>query len=250
MTETTTLAEALDESRFTLAMSSGFFGFYAHGGMLSALVDSGLTPDRVVGSSAGALIGGCFAAGLSVRQIRELLFDLGRDDFWDPGIGFGLLAGRRMDDLLRQALPVDCFEETSVPFACSAWHLRTRTTEILDTGDLPRALRASAAFPLLFQPVRVGDGLYLDGGIDDRPAFAPLGDGERTLYHHLATRSPWRRGEGARLDAPTRTGVVSVDLGTLPRVGPFRLHEGRRAWRVRRQWMLRRVEEQVVDPGW
>lgn len=226
-------------------MSSGFFGFFAHAGMLSALVESGLRPARVVGSSAGALIGGCHAAGLSTEEIREMLFGLSRSDFWDPRPGLGLLAGRRMDALLRRLLPVHTFEELSTPFACSVWRVRTRQTEILDGGDLPRALRASAALPGLFQPVKVMGNHYLDGGIADRPAFAPLDDGERTLYHHLASRSPWRRGAGSLLKAPSRPGTITLDLGELPRLGPFRLEEGAKTWRIAREKTLRRLQEDL-----
>ncbi len=228
-----TLAEELQTKPFTLAMSSGFFGFFAHAGMLSALVESDLRPARIVGSSAGALVGGCYAAGLSCPQIKELLFGLTRADFWDPRPGFGLLAGRRMDELLRVSLPAHTFDDLTVPFACSVWRLRTFRTEVIADGDLPRALRASAAFPGLFQPVRLQGSRYLDGGIADRPGFAPLVDGERTLYHHLAV---------SYLKAPSRPGVITLDLGEFPRLGPFRLEQGVEAWRIARERTLRRLE--------
>jgi len=230
-----TLAHELARAPFTLAMSAGFFGFFAHAGMLSALLEAGLAPRRVVGSSAGALVAGCHAAGLSAGALRDLLFGLRRRDFWDPGLGAGLLIGRRVDGLLREALPVDRFEALAVPFACSAWRVRTRRTEVLVSGDLALAVRASAAFPGLFQPVRVAGRRYLDGGIADRPAFAPLAPGERTLHHHLASRSPWRRGGGARLLPPRRDGVITLDLGALPRLGPFRLERGRDAFHQARE---------------
>ncbi|MBA2665329.1 MAG: patatin-like phospholipase family protein [Bradymonadaceae bacterium] len=236
------LADALASAPFTLCMSSGFFGFYAHAGMLSALIESDLRPARVVGSSAGALIGGCYATGLSTDALRELLVGLRRTDFWDPSPGAGLLSGRRMDALLREALPVHRFDELQTPFACSAWRVRTRQTEVLDKGDLPAAIRASAAFPGLFQPVRVAGGHYLDGGIADRPAFAPLAAGERTLYHHLASKSPWRRGEGTQMLAPSRADTITLDLGELPRLGPFRLEQGGQAMDLARERTLRALE--------
>src|SRR5687767_3005552 len=90
---------------FALAMSSGFFSFFAHTGMLSSLTRSGLAPTLVAGSSAGALVGGAWAAGLPADVLERRLVALRRDDFWDPAPGAGLLAGRKFDRLLRELLP-------------------------------------------------------------------------------------------------------------------------------------------------
>ena len=66
-----TLREALREGPFTLAMSSGFFGFFAHCGVLSVLEDEGLVPSRASGSSAGALVTGAWAAGLDAGTLAR-----------------------------------------------------------------------------------------------------------------------------------------------------------------------------------
>ena len=64
-----TLREVLAEAPYGLALSSGFFGFFAHTGVLAALLDAGLVPARVSGSSAGALVGGLWAAGLEMVSL-------------------------------------------------------------------------------------------------------------------------------------------------------------------------------------
>src|SRR3954467_4624198 len=101
-----TLRDWLRADPFTLAMSSGFFGFYAHAGFLSVLEDEGLLPARVCGSSAGALVAGLWAAGLSTTQIRERFIALRREQFWDVGVGLGVLRGARFRALLEALLPV------------------------------------------------------------------------------------------------------------------------------------------------
>jgi len=73
-----TLREWLREGPFTLAMSSGFFGFYAHAGALSALLDAGLSPAALSGSSAGALVTGLYAGGVSPDAMRDTLARLRR----------------------------------------------------------------------------------------------------------------------------------------------------------------------------
>src|SRR5215212_4813676 len=89
-----TLREWLADGPFSLAMSSGFFGFFAHAGVMTVLEDVGHLPVRVSGPSAGALVGGIWASGLDAPRIRDELLGLRREDFWDPGFGLGLLRGR------------------------------------------------------------------------------------------------------------------------------------------------------------
>ena len=66
-----TLEEWLREAPFALGMSSGFFGFFAHTGVVTVLEDEGLLPSRVSGSSAGALVGGAWAAGVRSNAERR-----------------------------------------------------------------------------------------------------------------------------------------------------------------------------------
>lgn len=229
-------------------MSSGFFGFYAHGGMLAALLESGLRPRRLVGSSAGALVGGCFAAGVPIDTLRETLFSIDRQAFWDPAWGAGLLRGERMDALLRDMLPVTDIEALETSWAGSAWSVRTRETVVLDEGDLVHAIRASAAFPGMFQPVRIGDDWLLDGGIADRPGFATLQEGERTLYHHLSTRSPWRR-KGELTHPLVDASISTLDLGAFRRLSPFSMSEGAAVWKEARERTLRALDAPYVPVG-
>src|SRR4051794_34661937 len=99
-----TLREWLREGPFSLGMSSGFFGFFAHTGVMTVLEDCDLAPARLAGSSAGALVTGLWASGVSAIRLRDELIALRREHFWDPSPGLGLLRGRlfreRLDSLL------------------------------------------------------------------------------------------------------------------------------------------------------
>jgi NTE family protein len=221
-----TLREWLRERPFTLVMSSGFFGFFAHAGVVSVLEEEGLRPARITGSSAGALVGALWGAGVPAARIREELLVLRREQFWDLRPGLGLLAGALFRALLERVLPVRNFEESPVPLALSVWDVLARRTVVLDDGPLAPAIHASCALPVLFHPVRHGGRLYADGGIADRPGLAAVGEGERVLYHHLTARSPWWRRNSAALRVPERRGLRSIALTGLPRLGPFRLARG------------------------
>jgi NTE family protein len=231
-----TLREWLAAAPFGLALSSGFFGFFAHCGLLSALEDARLLPTRLSGSSAGALVGGFWAAGLNTTPMRDILFQLRKQDFWDPAPGLGLLRGRRFRELLERWLPVREFADCRVPLAVSVYDLLGHRTRVLDQGALAPAIQASCSVPLMFHPVWQGARPLFDGGIKDRPGLAGMPPG-RVLYHHLASRSPWRRQNGAQTRIPSATALQALVIDNLPRVGPDRLHEGQRAFDAARTAM-------------
>ena len=224
-----TLRDWLREKPFTLVMSSGFFGFFAHTGVVSVLEEQGLRPARIAGSSAGALVGALWGAGIPAARIREELLGLRREHFWDLRPGLGLLRGGLFRALLERVLPVRTFEESPIPLALSVWDLLARRTVVLDRGPLAPAVHASCALPVLFHPVRHGGRFYADGGIADRPGLAGVPGSERVLYHHLTARSPWRRRTSPALRVPDRPGLQAIALTGLPRLGPFRLVRGREA---------------------
>ena len=248
MTARPTLREALAEAPFGLAMSSGFFGFFAHTGMMSALLDAGLAPVRVTGSSAGALVGGLWAAGLDLSNARAALEGLTRDAFWDPALGLGFLRGKKFRALLESLLPAPAFRQTRVPFAASVYDPLARKTVVLTEGALAPAIHASCAVPVLFHPVRIGARLYVDGGVADRPGLAGMPAGTRVFYHHLTSRSPWRN--AASMGIPRRPELVALAIHALPRPHPFDLAVGRRAldagFARTREALRRPVEDGVV----
>lgn len=240
---TRTVADYLREGPFTLVLSAGFFGFYAHAGALAAIVEAGLAPARVAGASAGALVGGLHAGGVPHGDITEELLSLRREHFWDPAPGAGLLRGGLFRARVKKLLRHETFEDAPVPAALSTWDVRTRRTVVQRTGDLATAICASCAFPVLLQPVRIGGRLQLDGGIADRPAHASLTPGERVLFHHLPEQSPWRFG---KTPIPRRVGMVTVAPPDLPRLGPFALEEGRRAHDLARDHMRRSLDDMLA----
>lgn len=237
------LGDWLAEKPFALAMSSGFFSFYAHTGMLDSLLGAGLRPQMVAGSSAGALVGGAYAAGLDAPVLAERLLRLRREEFWDPSPGAGLLAGKKFDQLLREMLPTTEMRACRLPIKISAFDIARRTTAVLDDHDLAHAIRASCAVPALFHPVWIDRRAYWDGGIRDRPGLAGIPDGERVLFHHIGSKSPWR----LRLTTPKRAGMVTLVIENLPRSGPFRLDAGRRALELARDRMKRALDAKIVD---
>jgi NTE family protein len=73
--------------------------------------------------------------------------------------------------------------------------------------------------------------LLYDGGVLDRPGLAGMPAGERVLFHHLASKSPWR----TSLEVPRRPGMTALIIDDLPRSGPFKLDQGRQAFEAARR---------------
>lgn len=238
-----TLREHLGQGPFALAMSSGFFGFFAHAGFLSVLEEEGLLPTRISGSSAGGFTGAVWASGMSARAFGEELLRLERRDFWDPGPGLGLLRGHLFRARLERLLPTRDFSACRVPVALSIYDIRTRKTRVVSGGDLADAIRATCAVPFLFHPVRIDGRPSFDGGILDRPGLAGMPEAEeRVLFHHLGSKSPWRH----ELTTPKRRGMLTFTIDGLPRSGPFKLEQGRRAFDVARRATRHALDQRIT----
>ncbi len=220
------LKDWLREAPFSLCLSSGYFSPYAHCGMISVLEEEGLIPQRIHGSSGGGLVGALWAAGCTAATLKQALFNLSRRDFWDPGMGLGLLKGRRFRLMIERTAPVSRLEDCNIPVSVSLFHLGTGTTRVFRKGPLAACLYGSCAVPLLFQPIRIEGHLYLDGGIADQPGWAGVPEGARTLHLYVPERRLWplRGYRPTRLE--TRANTYSVILEGLTCVGPYSLERG------------------------
>ena len=67
-----------------VVFSSGFFGFFAHAGFLSAIRELGMTPIGYAGASSGAILAAMAASSMSDQVIKETLFNVKKSHFWDP----------------------------------------------------------------------------------------------------------------------------------------------------------------------
>lgn len=241
-----TRREALAREPFTLALSSGFFAFYAHAGFLAALEAAGLQPRRVVGVSAGALAGGLWSAGMKAHDIAQRLIALRREEFWDAGLPLGgLIKGQRFEALLREVVGHRPIQTLERPFAAVAYHLVRRRTVSLEGGQLTTAIRASCAVPLMFRPVWHERQLLVDGGVTDRIGVTSLAPGERTLLHYIPSSSRPHRQAAEQRAVERRPHTTALIAAGLPQVTPFHLQRGARAFSLAHERALQWLEEPV-----
>lgn len=153
-------------------LGSGGVRGLAHIGVLRALEEDGVDIDIIHGSSAGAIIGGLYAAGHSVDEIMELVDEFNAYKFIDfTNIGGGILKGRKARVFLEKHIGDASFNDLDVAFGVNALDLNAGEVRFLDEGDVVDAVHASMAIPGVFRPVKRDGAYLLDAGyVDPIPA--------------------------------------------------------------------------------
>lgn len=151
-----------------LALGSGSARGWSHFGVIRALAERGIRPDVVSGTSIGALVGACLAAG-SLDEMEEWVRALTRRDVMsllDIKLSGGLIAGERLFEQLRATIGEDLsIEGCELPYGAVATNLATGNEIWLREGGLLEAVRASIALPGLFTPVKRAGRWLVDGGL-------------------------------------------------------------------------------------
>lgn len=147
-------------------------------GMLRALLDAGVRPDLVLGTSVGAMNGAVLAA-VPAAEVAGSLEQLWRSPDALAVFGGGTVGRLRelarsriaahSPEPLRRALHAQLgdarIEELPVPFQCCAANIEDAAEHWFECGPVVDALLASAAVPGLLPPAVVDGRHYLDGGL-------------------------------------------------------------------------------------
>jgi NTE family protein len=185
-----------------IAFSGGGAKGAAHVGVLRVLEELRVPVDYAAGTSMGSIVGGLYAAGLTLEELEaalvdtdwadalvdttnreqlqfrrkdddlrfipDLEFGVGRGGLKSP---LGLRSGQKLNYLLHSlTLPVRTvrdFDELPIPFRAVATDISNGQPVVLSRGELARALRASMAIPTAFSPVEIDGRLLVDGGISN-----------------------------------------------------------------------------------
>ena len=153
-----------------LALGGGAARGFAHIGVIKALEANGITPDLVVGTSAGSLVGALYAAGNNGSALQKMAIDMDEGAISDWSVPFfsgptGVLKGEGLQNYVNRAVQGQPIEKLKMPFGAVATDLKSGRPILFRRGNTGAAVRASSSVPGVFKPVRIGTIDYVDGGL-------------------------------------------------------------------------------------
>ena len=153
-----------------LALGGGAARGFAHIGVIKTLEAHGIHPDLVVGTSAGSVVGALYAAGNNGFALNKLALEMDEAAISDWAVPWfsrntGVLKGEAIQAYVNRAVNHQPLEKLKIRFAVTATDLATGAPILFERGNTGLAVRASSAVPGVFQPVRIGERLYVDGGL-------------------------------------------------------------------------------------
>jgi len=153
-------------AKVAVVLGAGASKGFAHVGVLKVLESQKIPIHLIVGTSAGGFVGSLYAYGIDAFQLQTMAMALLKDDVVDwtiPDNGF--VRGEKLENYVNKTVRQTPLERLKIPFRAVATNLQTGEEIVFATGNTGRAVRASCSIPGVFQPVRIGDKAYVDGGV-------------------------------------------------------------------------------------
>lgn len=172
-----------------LVLSGGGARGIAHLGVIKALREADIRFHRISGVSAGAIVGAFIAAGYGPDETRDKIIESKILRLLRPVFNDGLFRMDKMEETLLKYLPGNSFSSLEIPLIVSATDINQGHSVFFNSGELVRPLLASSALPVLFAPVNINGGQFLDGGILNNFPVEPFLEDDLTLIGvHV---NPW-----------------------------------------------------------
>ena len=204
-----------------LALSGGATLGAAHAGALRALHEAEVPIDYLAGTSIGAVAAALYAFRTPIDEIEEVALEMS----WLSISSFspsrlGLLANRRLGEVLRHRIGEPDFDDAEIPFAVVATDISHGGKVVLDEGPVLPAVMASACVPGVFQPIDFDDRLLVDGGLVENLPISPLRDfGARSIIGvDLNLRREYQRPEDL-VDVVLNSIDIAINNATRLRAG-------------------------------
>ncbi len=166
------LARKILRTTIGLALGGGAAFGISHVGVIEVLDEAGIPIDLIAGTSMGSIVGLGYAGGMTgtamhevARRQSNLPTALRALDLSFSGLG--LMSGRRLIKTFAHLLPIETFEDLTLPFVAVATDVQTGLGVTIGTGRLEDAFRASSSIPLLFAPAERDGRMLVDGAMVD-----------------------------------------------------------------------------------
>lgn len=191
-----TMKEKTDKPQYKLglALAGGGARGFAHLGVFDALEEIGLKPDIISGTSAGSLAGALYADGYSSKEIMELFKDVKFGELATTSIPRNsFFKTKGLASFLKKHLRAQTFEELAIPLRVMVSDIEQGEKVLFDSGELIPAILASCAFPIMFEPVKIGNRYFVDGGLfENLPVSAIRKDCEKVIGMNITPLCPMK----------------------------------------------------------
>jgi NTE family protein len=158
-----------------LVLSGGGVRAIAHIGLIKALLENGVVPNHVSGTSAGALVGALYAAGYNTEEMIHFFKNTPVLDFSLYALKKpGFLDSEKYEKFFQKYFKENAFEKLKYPLISTATNLLSGKLEYFSEGELIKPLIASCALPPLFSPLKINNNFYSDGGVLNNFPVEPL----------------------------------------------------------------------------
>ncbi len=152
--------------KVALVLGGGAARGFAHIGVLKILEQNKIPVDIVLGTSAGSFVGSLYAYGFNAYQIQKIGLELERGDIIDISIpDNGFIKGELLENYVNRMLRNTPMEKLRIPFYAIATDIQNGKEMVFGVGNTGKAVRASCAIPGVFNPVLIGDRMYVDGSV-------------------------------------------------------------------------------------
>ena len=182
-----------------LALGGGFARGIAHIGVLRALEQGNIPIRSIAGTSVGALIGAAYCSGATPDELEQIAGHVRFKHIarWTLS-RYGFASNQRMIGFLSSLLKVKTFEDLRIPLTITATDFSTGEGILFHSGPLIDPVRASCAYPGMFQPVKIQGRMLIDGMLSHAVPTVPLRQrgADYVIAVHLKTK--WVGDEGPR----------------------------------------------------
>ena len=149
-----------------LALGGGAARGFAHIGVIQVLEEAGIRPDLVVGTSAGSLVAALYAHGKNGAELATLALTMDEGAITDWAYpSRGMIRGEALARYMREQTGGLAIEQSKLRLGIVATDLDSGAAVLFERGDIGQAVRASSSVPAVFQPVKIGNREYVDGGL-------------------------------------------------------------------------------------
>lgn len=155
-----------DIRKVALVLGAGASKGFAHVGVIKVLEANGIPIDMIVGTSAGSFVGSLYAYGMNSYDLQKIALSISKSDIVDISIpDSGFIKGEKIEEFINRNVKNTHIDKLKIPFYAVATDIVTGKEVVFGRGNTGTAVRASCSIPGIFRPVKIGNSLYVDGGV-------------------------------------------------------------------------------------